>query len=61
MKQGTLRDFEVVDELSPGELAVYRSVELEGCTPTEVAKRSGRQPTTVRTLLYRARKKRGDL
>lgn len=62
MNQSHLEDWESEGSpLSEAERAVWASVEREGLTPTEVAKSSGRDPSTVRTLLYRARKKkRGD-
>lgn len=62
-RQGSIHDFDVDEEsnpLSPAESEVFVAVEVEGLTPTEVAEKTGRAPSTVRTLLFRAREKRGE-
>lgn len=60
--QANLSDFERAPTLSDTQSEVYRLVERQGCTPTEVAKSLGVKPSTVRTHLHRARqKKRGEL
>ncbi|WP_042666130.1 sigma factor-like helix-turn-helix DNA-binding protein [Haloferax sp. ATB1] len=43
--------------LSPAETDAYLAVDEGDETPTEFARRTGRDPSTVRTLLYRARRK----
>lgn len=59
MSQATLQEFEE-EPLTDAEAQVYRLVEDDGLARTEIAEQTGREPTTIRTLLYRARKKRGE-
>ncbi len=59
MTQSNLSQWQLAD-LSDAEREVFESVEIHGLRPTEVADRTGRKPTTVRTLLSRARRKRGE-
>ena len=47
-------------ELSEAEQEVFESVEIHGLRPADVARSTGREPSTVRTLLSRARSKRRD-
>lgn len=61
--QTSIHDFDVQEgeiPLSDAEREVFLAVSVEGLTPTEVAQRTGRTPSTVRTLLFRARGKRGE-
>lgn len=46
--------------LSEAERDVWVSVELEGFTPLELSRVSERDCSTIRTLLKRARQKRGE-
>lgn len=46
--------------LSPAEREVYRAVEEAGRPIQAVAVTTERDPSTVRTLLHRARRKRGE-
>jgi len=56
--QTNIGDWELRD-LSPAERDVYE-LAREGKSPTAIAGETDREPTTVRTLLYRARRKRGE-
>jgi len=44
--------------LSEREREVWRSVELHGYRPADLARETGADPSTIRTLLERARRKR---
>lgn len=59
--QLTLRAYGRLSCLSQAEAEVYRYVEDGGARPVDVAEWTDRQPTTVRTLLHRARRKLGEL
>jgi len=59
--QSNLSDFTpTYPRLSPAETGVYHRVEVLGEEIDTAAFRTGRQPSTVRTLLHRARRKRGE-
>lgn len=55
-----LRAYGRLSHLSDAEAEVYRYVEDGGARPVEVAGWTDREPTTVRTLLHRARRKLGE-
>jgi len=55
--QATLRAYGRLTALTPAEAEVYRYVEEGDSRPTDVAEWTDRDPSTVRTLLYRARGK----
>lgn len=54
-----LWDFAYQD-LSDAEADVYEAIERNGQAIADVAAETDREPTTVRTLLHRARRKRGE-
>lgn len=59
--QMNLGDFERdLSALSPAEREVYELVEDDELTRGEVAEETGRNYSTVTTLLHRARRKRGE-
>ena len=49
-----------LDRLSPAERDVYRSVDREGMRPVDLAGHLDRSPSTIRTILHRARAKLGE-
>lgn len=59
-KQTNVDQWRVVEKLSPAQREAYRAVELHGLTPKEAARGTDRDAGTVRTHLYRARKKLGE-
>lgn len=59
-EQSNLSRFEFAD-LTESEREVYRLVERDGYAPADIAQGTQRDASTVRTLLHRARKKRGEL
>lgn len=55
--QPRLRAYGRYSGLTAAEADVYRRVEEAGARPVDVARRTDRDPSTVRTLLQRAREK----
>ena len=56
---GSLRPWQRASraDLSEAEREVWIAAETEGLRPCEIAEETGRSPSTVRTLLQRARRK----
>jgi len=59
-RQVTVAESAKLSKLSPAQRHAYRSCELNGLTPTEAARGTDRSAGTVRTHLYRAKKKLGE-
>lgn len=59
-KQISVSESAKLSKLPPAQRHAYESVEIHGLTPAEAARGTDRSSGTVRTHLYRARKKLGE-